>query len=87
MLSQGVDVARGGRDNTVIANRHADGAKGLWFDELKLHKGADTPDGQVVAGLVIGARKDLAPVHIDVIGVGASPYDILNGMGSISATS
>lgn len=82
MLSQGVDVARGGKDNTVIANKHsADDGKGVWFDELKVHPGTDTPDGPKVAGLVIAERRDLAPVHIDVIGVGASPYDILNGMG------
>jgi hypothetical protein len=35
----------------------------------------------MVAGLVIAARRDEAPIHIDVIGVGASPYDTLNGMG------
>jgi hypothetical protein len=30
-----------------------------------------------VAGLSIAALRDLAPIHIDVIGVGASPYDFL----------
>lgn len=77
MLTQGVDVARGGKDNTVIANKHA----GLWFDELKCHPGSETPDGPKVAGLVIAERRDNAPVLIDVIGVGSSPYDHLNGMG------
>lgn len=72
MDSMGVDVARGGKDKTVIARRH-----GMWFDELERHPGKDTPDGPVVAGLVIGAMRDRAPVHIDVIGVGASPYDFL----------
>lgn len=83
MLSQGVDVARGGKDNTTIANRHAnpDGSKGAWIDRLKLYPGTETPDGPMVAGLVIAARRDEAPIHIDVIGVGASPYDTLNGMG------
>lgn len=76
MLGQGVDVARGGKDNTVIANRH----EGMWFDELKVEKGKDTPDGPTVAGMVIAIRRDAAPVMIDVIGVGASPYDTLNGM-------
>lgn len=80
MLGQGVDVARGGKDNTVIANRH----EGYWFDELKpgvnLHPGADTPNGPVVAGLVIACRRNHAPVMVDVIGVGASPYDVLNSM-------
>ena len=80
MLAQGVDVARGGKDNTVIANKH----EGHWFDELKpgvnLHPGTDTPNGPVVAGLTIACRRDNAPIMIDVIGVGASPYDVLNSM-------
>lgn len=76
MLAQGVDVARGGKDNTCIANRH----EGNWFDRVKTYPGAETPDGPAVAGLVIACRRDAAPVNIDVIGVGASPYDTLNGM-------
>ena len=82
MVSQGVDVARGGKDNTTIANRHAnpDGSKGAWIDKLRIFPGTETPDGPMVAGLVIASRRDEAPIHIDVIGVGASPYDTLNGM-------
>ena len=38
-----------------------------------------------LAGLVIGARRDHAPIHLDVIGVGASPYDVLNSAGQIVA--
>jgi len=72
MDSMGVDVARGGRDNTVIARRH-----GMWFDEPLVYPGTATPDGPKVAGLVIAALRDRAPIHIDVIGVGASPYDFL----------
>jgi hypothetical protein len=30
-----------------------------------------------VAGLCIAANRDQAPIHIDVIGVGSSPYDFL----------
>jgi len=81
MLSMGVDVARGGRDNTVIATRHKTPDTNWWFDRLKLHAGKDTPNGQQVAGLVIGEQRDQAPIHLDVIGVGASPYDILNMAG------
>ena len=81
MLSQGVDVARGGKDNTVIANRHDTGTHGYWIDKLRTEPGKDTPNGAITAGLVIEQRRDEAPVHIDVIGVGAAPYDILNGMG------
>ena len=81
MLGMGVDVARGGKDNTTIACRHANAdGKGTWIDRLKLYPGSETPDGPMVAGLVIGSRRDEAPIHIDVIGVGASPYDTLNGM-------
>ena len=81
MVSMGVDVARGGKDNTTIVARHEppDGS-GPWFDKLRIYPGTETPDGPMVAGLVIGARRDDAPIHIDVIGVGASPYDTLNGM-------
>ena len=73
MLSLGVDVARGGADETVIARKHAP----MWFDMPIALPGKDTPDGPTVAGQVIAARRDNAPVHIDVIGVGASPYDFL----------
>jgi hypothetical protein len=81
MASQGVDVARGGKDSTTIATRHIppDGT-GPWFDRLHIHPGTETPDGPRVAGLVVAARRDECPVHIDVIGVGASPYDTLRGM-------
>lgn len=72
MDSMGVDVARGGKDNTVIARRH-----GMWFDELLAYAGSQTPDGPAVAGLVVANHRDHAPIHIDVIGVGSSPYDFL----------
>jgi hypothetical protein len=73
MESMGVDVARGGQDNTVIARRH----RPMWFDHPLVYPGAQTPDGPMVAGLVVAAKRDDAPIHIDVIGVGASPYDFL----------
>lgn len=73
MLAIGVDVARGGKDNTVTATRHEDN----WYDELKLYPGKETPDGPTVAGQVMGTQRDSAPILIDVIGVGASPYDFL----------
>jgi hypothetical protein len=73
MMSMGVDVARGGRDATVIATRHA----GNWYDRLLKLPGSSTPDGETVAGQVIAKRRDSAPIHLDVIGVGSSPYDLL----------
>lgn len=72
MDTMGVDVARGGKDETVIARRH-----GNWYDELLVYPGKETPDGPTVAGQVMTHRRDSAPVAIDVIGVGASPYDFL----------
>lgn len=76
MDSLGVDVARGGKDNTILARRH-----GMWFDEALAYPGKATPDGPTIAGLVVSAIRDRAPIHIDVIGVGSSPYDFLNEMG------
>lgn len=72
MDSVGVDVARGGRDETVIARRH-----GTWFDMPIAIPGSRTPDGPTVAGQTISNMRDNACVHIDVIGVGSSPYDFL----------
>ena len=82
MLGVGVDVARGGKDKTVLAPRHRDeqAKHSLWFDELQLHPGKETPDGPAVAGLVVSMLRDKAPILIDVIGVGSSPYDTLRGM-------
>jgi len=76
MDSLGVDVARGGRDNTLLARRH-----GMWFDEPLVYPGSATPNGPTVAGLTIAAKRDDAVVHIDVIGVGSAPYDFLNEAG------
>ena len=82
MLNIGADVARGGKDKTVFAPRHADLQAGHqhWFDQLQEHAGKDTPNGPVIAGLIVAMRRDQSPVCIDVIGVGASPHDTLVGM-------
>lgn len=71
--SLGVDVARGGEDETIIARCTPD----LWFDKLLEYPGKETPDGPSVAAMVIAANRNHAPIHIDVIGVGASPFDFL----------
>lgn len=75
----GVDVARGGKCQTVLAPRH-----GNWFAPLHKHKGKDTADGPTVAGLVLMAlgQHPGARVHIDSIGVGASAYDSLKAVTS-----
>ena len=72
MDSMGVDVARGGSDETIIYRRH-----GAWFDEAIVYPGTSTPDGPTLMAHVLSARRDRAPVHIDIIGWGASPYDFL----------
>jgi hypothetical protein len=74
MDSVGVDVARGGSAETVIAVRY-----GPWFDELHCFPGTVTPDGPAVAALAVQFTRDKAPVHVDVIGVGTSVYDHLKG--------
>lgn len=76
MDSLGVDVARGGRDKTILSRRH-----GAWFDKLLRYPGAETPDGSIVAGLCVSALRDCAPSHVDVIGVGGSVVDHLRGAG------
>lgn len=69
MDSVGVDVAMGGRDNTIVARRH-----GMWFDVPLAYPGTQTPDGQTAAGLVLAALRDQAVIHIDAFGVGAQAY-------------
>lgn len=76
MDSIGLDVARGGQDETTIARRHD-----VWFDNLISVPGKMTPDGPSVAALTIQHLKNEAPIHIDVIGVGTSAYDHLKGTG------
>lgn len=69
----GVDVARGGDDRTVITIR-----RGTRFDAQHVYPGRQTPDGDSVAGLVLGLRGAQAcRVNVDVIGVGASAFDAL----------
>jgi hypothetical protein len=68
----GCDVARGGEDKTVKAPR-----KGNYFMPLEKYPGRSTPDGQSVVDLLAGN----AVINIDVIGVGASAFDIGNERG------
>jgi hypothetical protein len=73
MTSCGADIARGGKDNTVISTRY-----GVWFDRLTVISGKETPDGASSAGRIISIIRDGAPVHVDIIGVGGSTYDHLS---------
>lgn len=81
MRSCGVDVARGGRDKTVIAPLY-----GAFFDELITHPGETTPDGATVARYVTDEVKDKTPIYIDVIGYGASAYDHLKALPNVDVT-
>lgn len=78
----GVDVARGGQDQTVLARRY-----GPWFAPLEKHPGATTPDGPSVAGKVLAALTGGGLAHIDGIGVGASVYDHVAGQVGARARS
>lgn len=73
LTSLGVDVARGGADQTVIAKCTPD----LWFDELVEYPGSETPDGPTTASLIIAANRAHGVIQIELNGVGASPYDFL----------
>jgi len=78
MTALGVDVARGGKDKTVLAPRY-----GNWFGPMEKHPGSTTPDGPAVAALVIKAiegEEDVA-VNVDVIGAGSGAYDSLGLLG------
>lgn len=72
MDSMGIDVARGGKDNTIFGRRHD-----YWYDEPLVYPGTATPDGPTVMGLAAAALRDDATMHIDVVGVGGSPYDFM----------
>ena len=71
----GVDVSRGGKDQTVIAKRY-----GAWFAPLKKYGAAESKTGEAVAALVVSnlepkERKKL--IVLDLAGIGSSPYDCL----------
>lgn len=72
MDSVGADIARGGRDNTVLICRH-----GQWYSKPIAHKGTTTPDGPTAGALIMAAARDGARLHVDAIGVGSSPVDWL----------
>ena len=65
-----MDVAMGGRDQTILARRHV----GMWFDEPIVYPGRECTDGPTVAGFGVSAIRDRAVIHIDLLGVGAKPY-------------
>ena len=72
LTATGVDVARGGKDKTVIARLY-----GHYIAPLDKHPGASTPDGPSVAALALPWAGALCGLYIDIIGVGSSAYDTL----------
>ena len=63
----GVDVAHGGKDATVKADRFGD-----WVGTLKKWPGSQTPTGNAAASLVVKDHDPNAPMNVDAIGYGAS---------------
>ena len=72
MTALGLDIARGGRCETVLAPRY-----GLWFDNLICVPGRQTPDGPSVVALAVQHIRDGACINLDAIGVGSSVQDHL----------
>lgn len=68
----GCDVARGGKDRTVITPRY-----GTFFGQQITQPGANTPNGGAVVALLLQARGDSkCCINVDGIGVGTSVVDI-----------
>ena len=72
MDAMGVDVSRGGRDESILSPRH-----GNWFDKLTCIPGNEVPDGPSLVGRIVGIRRNGCPVQVDAIGVGTSVVDTL----------
>jgi hypothetical protein len=69
------DVARGGKDESAIATRHGD------FVFLWNFAGKETPDAAAFLSKFLPLRQGSSTEFIDVIGVGASVYDLLRLQG------
>jgi hypothetical protein len=67
----GIDVSRGGRHSTIIAERLEQ-----WFATLIEIPGKQTKDGNEVVQTLISLGFQKRRIHIDVTGVGTSPVDI-----------
>ena len=77
LTAVGVDPARGGRNQTIIAKRYGD-----WVAPLIKIDGDKTPTGGHVAKAVMDELDNPdVPVYIDALGVGTSPYDSLVAAG------
>jgi hypothetical protein len=77
----GLDVSRGGADQTVLAKLYHE-----WF-ECVVWEGRHITDGDIAAQKVLNATlgDTPAPILVDVIGVGSSAYDSLKRHEGVSA--
>ena len=78
----GVDVARGGKDETIIVRRCDN-----YYEPLISFPGSATPDGSMVAAQVVEQWRKGAAIFVDVVGVGSSVYDALSGSYEVYAVS
>ena len=72
LIVLGCDVARGGKDDGVIAPLY----EKLYVGALVKRPGAELPDGHAYINFMLPYMLDKPQVNIDVGGVGASAYDI-----------
>ena len=63
MTAIGLDVGQGGADRVVAAPRY-----GFWYDQVKVAKGKEAPDGPTQAAFAERYRRDGAPIVVDVGG-------------------
>jgi hypothetical protein len=73
LSSVGADIARGGADRMSIAKLH-----GNWLAPLETHAGAVITNGPKAAALLLRYRA--VPLGVDIIGIGSSAYDSLDGV-------
>lgn len=74
----GADIARGGKDRTILAPRH-----GRRIAPLVRAEGHETPNGPTAAALILNARNGEGVVHLDLIGVGGSAFDCLDTLDDL----
>ena len=68
MTAIGVDVSRGGQDESIIVPRHGK----HHYAKLEVFDGETIPDGATLGMNVLRVRKDMAAVNVDSVGVGVS---------------
>ena len=75
----GVDVSRGGKDQTIVSKRY-----GMWFAPLKKYDASESKTGDAVAALVINnleSDEHKKLIVLDLTGIGSSPFDSLVSQG------